>query len=139
MSDPANVRSVTTCALAAIALVVADALVRIVPFAVLARRIERHLPRVSRNGDAGFATRRVRWAIAAAQRRIPWTIPCLATAIAANRLLAWRGVPSELWLGVHASGKPSIDAHAWLVAEGCVVTGGGAPNDYVPLHSLITT
>ena len=129
-------KRVIDAAIAAVMLVVADCVVRVVPFAVIARRVQRELRRGA--NDASDATKRVRWAIDAAHRRLPWNVPCLATAIAANRLLAWRGVASELWLGVRANEKLSVDAHAWLVADGRVVAGEAEHGDYTPMHSLVT-
>lgn len=133
------VRNAFDLALAMMVLVVADGLVRLLPFGIIARRIERGLRHAAPESSLGFRAGRVRWAIAAAQRRVPWNIPCLATAVAANRLLAWRGVPSELWFGVRASGDTAVDAHAWLVAAGRVVAGTTAKRDYEPLRGLITS
>lgn len=134
---PANLlQALLEVGVALSALVVADLFVRFVPFDAIARRIDATLHR-ARSGD-GVSVRRVQWAISAAHRRLPWTVPCLATAIAANRLLARRGIASELWLGVRANAQMPVDAHAWLIAEGCVVTGRAEKNSYQPLHALIT-
>ena len=122
-------------ALAAAALIVADILVRVLPFRAIARRVERPLRRASE--DEG-ATKRVAWAIDAARRRLPWNVRCLAAAVAANRLLAWRGVGSELWLGVRASGARDVDAHAWVIAAGRCVVGEEERARYTPMHSLVT-
>jgi hypothetical protein len=131
-------QATTEVASAAVALVVADALVRAAPFGRIARRIQGPLRRGAPDGAREVAVRRVRWSIAAAHRRLPWDVSCLATALAANRLLARRGVASELWLGVRPGEPTSVDAHAWLVADGCVVTGGVGGGAYRPLHALVT-
>ena len=120
---------------AALALVLADLAVRVLPFRMVARRIESPLRVRRRHGSAA----RVRWAVDAAQRRLPWTVPCLATAVAANRLLARRGTASELWLGVRSSEARPIDAHAWLVADGAVVTGRSGAGAFQPLKVLVTS
>jgi hypothetical protein len=122
---------------AAITLVIADAVIRVLPFAAVARRIRREISWLAPPGESAAAVKRVRWAISAAGRRLPWTIRCLAEAVAANRLLASHGVPSELWLGVQPKAA-GTDAHAWLVADGCTVTGRGARDRYHPLTSLRT-
>jgi hypothetical protein len=122
---------------AAVELVAVDLLIRLLPFARIADRIEGELRWRAPESEAEQAARRVAWAIAAAKRRIPWTIRCLALAVTANRMLARRGVPSRLWLGVKPA-SVSIDAHAWLVAEGRVVTGAASQAQYTPLHSLVT-
>ena len=128
------VAAVAEAATAALALVLADLAVRVVPFRVLARRLESPLRAAPQPGGAG----RVRWAVEAAHRRLPWSVPCLATAVAANRLLARRGTPSGLWLGVRSGDHHTIDAHAWLVADGSVVTGRFERATYQPLHVLVT-
>lgn len=130
------VKRVIDAAIAAAMLVIADVAVRVLPFSVIARRVERPLRRA--NGEDESIAKNVRWAIDAAHRRLPWKVPCLATAVAANRLLAWRGVASELWLGVRANEKLSVDAHAWLVANGRVIAGEAEHGDYTPMHSLVT-
>jgi hypothetical protein len=133
---PANLlQAVAELAVAACALAIADVAIRVVPFRLIARRIQGPLRRAS--GDAS-AVRRVRWAVDAAHRRLPWSVPCLATALAANRLLAHRGIASELWLGVRPGTETTVDAHAWLIADGCVVTGAAGKDDFRPLHALIT-
>jgi len=125
-------------AVAAAVLVLVDCLIRMVPFGVIARRIEAEMRWRTSPAEAEVASQQVKWALAAAQRRIPWTVPCLALAVTANRLLARRGVPSELWLGVRPAGTSTIDAHAWLVAEGRVITGSAGKPQFTPLHCLRT-
>jgi hypothetical protein len=123
-------------AVAAVVLLAVDLVLRVMPFNAIARRIDRPLRRPP-SPTAILTARRVAWSVDAARRRLPW-IACLATAIAANRLLAWRGVPSELWLGVRPGEEASIAAHAWLEAEGVVVTGGAEKKAFHPLHALVT-
>jgi hypothetical protein len=130
-------RAALSVAAAAFTLVICDVLIRAGAFGTLARRVERALARES-SRDSVAAVRHVKWAIDAAHRRLPWTVPCLATAIAANRLLAWRGIASELWLGVRTNETTRIDAHAWLLAEGKVVTGAAGKDAFRPLHALVT-
>jgi transglutaminase superfamily protein len=137
---PSNrVRAAIEAASAAAALAVADVLVRMVPFGRIARRVEGPIRRGASDHPTALAAPRVAWAVAAAQRRLPWNVPCLATALAANRLLAWRGVASEVWLGVRASPAVNVDAHAWLVADGHVVTGRSGSSAYEPLYALVTS
>jgi len=128
---------VIDAASALVALIVADVAVRFVPFNAIVKRVRSEL-RTTHTDDASIAIKQVKWAIGAAQRRIPWTIPCLATAIAANRLLARRGIPSEIRLGVRTSATANIDAHAWLVADGVFVTGAREMPQFEPLYALAT-
>jgi hypothetical protein len=73
---------------------------------------------------------RVAWAIPRAAARVPWRATCLVQALAAERWLESRGIPSELKLGARKAGE-ALDAHAWLEAGGRVVVGGGT-SDYRP-------
>lgn len=50
---------------------------------------------------------------------------CLARAIAAECLLRRAGRDAELRLGVGFDEAHAFQAHAWLVSDGVVVTGGG--------------
>ena len=122
----------------ALALVVADVVIRSVPFAVVAKRVTAPMRRRAAPGEYTPLAKRLEWGVAAARRRIPWTIPCLAEATAVNRLLARRGVPSELWLGAAPAGAFGIEAHAWLVAGGRVVTGRAQKASVTPLYALTT-
>lgn len=126
-------------AAAATLLATAYVAVRALPFGLIAARVQAPLQRRAAGEAESSAIARVKWAVAAASRRLPWTVPCLATALAANRLLAWRGVASELWLGVKADDSSTLAAHAWLAAGGRVVTGGEVRADFKPLHALVTS
>jgi hypothetical protein len=83
-----------------------------------------------RRGRRGRADRedlsRIQWAIAAATRRIPGAT-CLVQALTAEALLQRRGLPSELCLGVRKrdTASKSLEAHAWVLCDREVVTGGG--------------
>jgi hypothetical protein len=133
-----HLKKMIPVARAAIMLVLADALVRALPFATIARWIRREMSWTAAPDAAAAAVSRVGWATAAACRRLPWTIRCLAQAVAANRMLAAEGVPSELWLGVNSTGQPGTDGHAWLVAQGRTVTGRAARDRYVPVTAVKT-
>ena len=85
---------------------------------------------------------RLVWAIEVAGRYAATT--CLTKALALQWLLAGRGIPTRLWLGVErakASGddarpEPLLRAHAWLEHDGRVIVGGPAPAGYAPLVCL---
>ncbi len=83
-------------------------------------------PRV--NGDhplTDHQVNRLMWAIAAMSRVVP-KATCLTQALVAQRMLAQRGQPSELKIGVALStreAKPAIHAHAWVVVRDRVVIG----------------
>jgi hypothetical protein len=87
-------------------------------------------------GRAGHGTGSLEassWAVHAAGRRMPW-VSCLARALALQRLLARRGLASELRIGVAKAGR-DLDAHAWLVRGDRVLIGGEDLDRYTALAS----
>ena len=56
--------------------------------------------------------------------RLPWRSDCLIQAIAAQNWLGRYGLASEIQIGVENPADGSFAAHAWLVCEGSIVTGG---------------
>lgn len=51
-------------------------------------------------------------------------VKCLTEAITAKRMLAWRGIPSALYLGVfHEKNSSKLKAHAWLRYGNQFITG----------------
>lgn len=67
---------------------------------------------------------RVGWAVSAAARHSPWTSGCVAQALTAHRMLARRGVPSTLYVGVARPEGEDVVAHAWVQCGQDVVVGG---------------
>ncbi len=77
---------------------------------------------------AGFANAklvaRVAWAIPRAAAVVPWRADCLRQAEAARRWLGRNGVAVELRLGARKGADGKLNAHAWLLSSGQLVTGG---------------
>jgi Transglutaminase-like superfamily len=65
----------------------------------------------------------VRWAVRAGAHNGPGLAVCFPQGIAAQRMLARRGVPSTLHYGVAKSGDGSLEAHVWVRAAGQPVVG----------------
>ena len=65
-------------------------------------------------------------AILRASRRSSWRTKCLEQALAGKFMLKVRGLRSTIFFGVAKSqcDSKSLIAHAWLVCNGQVVTGG---------------
>jgi hypothetical protein len=68
--------------------------------------------------------RRVRWAVQAATRYLPWQCRCLAQALSGQVLLAQYGIAGTLYLGVRRAEHGAPSAHAWLRSGTLYVTGG---------------
>src|SRR4051812_6636769 len=99
-------------------LVWARVVVRLVPF----RRIAPWIGQVQKETPAAIAPAEralaveVSWAVQAAARHVPLGFVCLPQAMAAQRMLRRRGLPSTLYLGVSPDRekRDAIAAHAWL-------------------------
>ena len=59
---------------------------------------------------------------------MPWRSDCLVQALAAQRWLARKGVPSCLQIGSRKTEMIGFEAHAWLSVGDLVVTGWDIEN-----------
>lgn len=101
------------------------------------RRVARLLP-ASRGAPApSWASRRVRWAIAGAARRVP-DATCLPQALAAHALLSLQGYSSLIRIGVRRAEAGDVQAHAWVVSGDTLVVGddGERLEGFSPLIDL---
>ena len=103
------------------------------------RRTLRWVERIGRGGrgaapDPELDLRRVRWAVGAASRLLPGT-RCLAQALAGQVVLARRGVPTRLRIGVGRS-SGAMSAHAWLERDGRAVLGEARSDEFTPLSEI---
>jgi hypothetical protein len=67
-------------------------------------------------------------------RRLPWHPTCLRQALAVQRMLQRRGIPSRIHLGVRSSSE--LAAHAWVTVGDQPVVGGHGVEQYVPLAAF---
>jgi hypothetical protein len=78
--------------------------------------------------DAGLPGR-IRWAVDAWGRRVPWRAVCFQRGLAAHRMLRRRGYGSILHYGVAQEAAKGLSAHVWVSLDGQTVIGGEeAPN-----------
>jgi hypothetical protein len=68
--------------------------------------------------------RRVRWAIVATARRVPWRALCFQQGLAAQYMLRRRGVPSVLYYGAAQDDQTGLFAHVWVRNGDVDVVGG---------------
>jgi hypothetical protein len=69
----------------------------------------------------------VAWAVTAVSQRLPrWAAACLSQALAVQAMLAHRGQPSRMHVGVMRGERGELAAHAWVECEGRIVIGGSA-------------
>ena len=97
-------------------------LIVLVPFRRIAPWLERR-PRRRPRVPGPAMVRSVRRAVLTAARHVPWNAACLPQAMAAKFMLARRGCPSTLHLGVARKGADDLIAHAWLEAGNAIVVG----------------
>jgi len=95
-------------------LAIARLAIALLPFRAVGRlagiRAAGSLPR-----DARLATiRRVRWAIRAGAKRVPFRAVCFQQALAAQFMLRRRGVPSTLYFGAAPDDARGLAAHVWV-------------------------
>lgn len=64
----------------------------------------------------------ITWAIRAASQYVP-TASCLPQALVGQLLLKQNGYPAHLQIGVTKSKDGRLEAHAWVVSQGQIVTG----------------
>jgi len=122
---------------AVLALLAADAAIRVVPFRRLAALgTSRRRPGAGAVAEVGPVGTSVR----AAARFLPQHPACLAQALAARWMLQRRGVPSTLHLGTafrtQGGGDGELVAHAWVSVEGRTVVGGRQRADFTEVAAF---
>lgn len=109
------------------------ALVRLALTLLPYRAARRGLLRLQRTRvEDGVEVNELAWAVAAAARAVP-AASCLTQALALETLLARRGLPAQVRVGV-ARGGERIRAHAWVESEGRVVLGGPVSTEFAVLR-----
>lgn len=107
-----NWRDRTLLAEALLLLSCARLAIVLLPFRKVTRfastRPSRELP-----DDAQVQIRRVRWAIRAVARRVPFRAMCLEQGLTARAMLHRRGVPTTLYYGVAKDEGGHLIAHLW--------------------------
>jgi hypothetical protein len=106
------------------------------PFDETAKRLNLPLKTTHSPAEQERLVRQVRAALGVIRRRIPWSTTCLVRAVAVHQVLARRKVASNLVLSVTPASGKTVDAHAWLVAGGVVVTGEREKARYVPIYTF---
>lgn len=76
---------------------------------------------------------RVTWAIPRAAKLVPWQSDCLVQAQAAHDWLRRLDIHSEFELGARKLPNGKMDAHAWLICNDKIVTGGDI-STFVPFR-----
>ena len=120
---------------AALALAAARLALAVLPIRWLVPSASRPDPSGPDPGPPDPRARLVAWAIERGAVRLPWRSRCLVRALAGRWMLARRGVPSVLCLGVAREGGV-VTAHAWLLVAGRAVCGGREAPGYTPIAAI---
>jgi hypothetical protein len=109
---------------ASLLLLVSRAVLRLMPFRWIARAVSRSpAARKLDDATARALVERVRWAVRASARNGIGSAVCFPQGIAAQVMLARRGVPSTLHYGVANSPTHALEAHVWVRAGPLDVVG----------------
>ncbi len=112
-------------------LVVTRVALWLVPFGELFKRSS--AVAVARDQNNSLPPERIAWAIRVASRYLPGTGNCLVQALATQAMLARRGHPARIRIGVAKDEGGQLKAHAWVECEGKIVIGGRGASQYAAL------
>jgi len=122
------------------ALAEARVLLALVPFRRLAARFgsEGSEGPETLSPKEDMTAKRIRWAVSAAARRLPWPSLCLAQAMAATHMCRRRKLGYTLYFGVGTdSGRPGErHFHAWVRSGSCFLTGGDGRSHFQVLNTF---
>jgi hypothetical protein len=110
---------------ATISLAVAGLAIAVLPLGHLGRLAA--LPacrRVAPQQTRLLEARRVRWAIVACARQVPWRAMCFQQGLAAQFMLRRRGIPSVIYYGAAPDIQGGLSAHVWVRDRDVDVIGG---------------
>jgi hypothetical protein len=86
--------------------------------------------------DPDLVARKVRWAVNAWGRRVPWRAVCFQRGLAAQLMLRRRGLPAVLHYGAAQSSEAGVSAHVWVTLAGAEVIGGEEAPRFARLASF---
>lgn len=110
---------------------------RLLPFQTLRRLLERVGRMSASSREVHYSSAEsVRRVVTTASRYLPASGACLTRALAVQTMLARRGRPALLRIGVARDEQGRLQAHAWVASEGKVVIGGSEIDGYTPLPAL---
>lgn len=122
---------------ATLLLAVAATAIAVLPFRVVGRLAARPVRRQAPSQQTRLIeTRRVRWAIAASARRVPWRAMCFQQGLTAQIMLRRRGIPSVLYYGAAPDDQRGLSAHVWVRDGEIDVVGGEVALRYAVLATF---
>lgn len=119
-------------------LIVASALLRLLPFRLVGRLASATAAAAPDEARRTFDVSLVGWAVDRAAKRSPLRAMCIERGLAASWMLRRRGIDATLFYGVapRRDGRTGIEAHVWVQDRGIDVTGTPEPGRYAVLASF---
>ena len=109
----------------------------VIPLRVLLRRLHKMAVERDRLSESNpLPPERIVWAIRVVSRYLQGTMNCLVQAFATQSMLARRGHPARVRIGVAKDECGQLKAHAWVECEGKIVIGGVGMSQYTALPYL---
>lgn len=118
-------------------LVAASLAVGVLPFRWAMRGAEKPpRGRAAPLADDAATVDRVRWAVEAGARHLPWRMVCIQKGLAVHRMLRRRGVPTILHYGVARDDAQGLKAHVWVTEGELDIIGGREAAGHVRIASF---
>lgn len=90
---------------------------------------------ISKTNDSDQKAKDISWAIQVVNNNIPWRNVCRHQAYQAMLLCNLHKVPCQVFIGFKKDlERNEIQAHAWCVASGLIITGFCNPEEYTVQH-----
>jgi hypothetical protein len=122
---------------AILSLAVAGIAIAVLPFRHIGTLAARPIRRRHPSSDERLtAVTRIRWAIRAAARRVPWRALCFQQGLAAQFMLRDRGIPSVLYYGAAQDDRDGLFTHVWVRDGDIDVIGGDTADHYAVLATF---
>jgi len=110
--------------------------VRLLPFRKLMASLREAPQSEASEDEIETEISRVKWAIRASARRLPWRIVCFQEGLAMYRMLRRRSIASVLHYGVRPGDETGLKAHVWVTRKSRSLIGGEEAKDFVCLASF---
>lgn len=127
-------RDLAIAAEALVYLVASSAIIAALPFTFVCRLAARRSRDATRSRlPPAELARRLRWALQAWSRRLPWRTLCFEQGLAAHLMLRRRGLPSVLYFGASPKTSSGLAAHVWVRVGELDVIGAEIASDFAVL------
>lgn len=111
--------------------------IAVLPFRYAGQLSSLRIGRAEPSGDERtLAVRRVRWAVLASARRVPWRAMCFEQGLAAQMMLRRRGIASVLYFGAAINDPKGLSAHVWVRDGEVDVLGGEVASEFAVLTTF---